>query len=72
MYKYKEYYYLILLIPFIISTLIALHDYFEKNKIDGLSDHDHNRCSQCLSSPHKNKERLAQTSSTNELFSKLR
>lgn len=61
----------ILLITFTISILIALHDYFEKNNIDGLSDHDRNRCSQCLCSPHKNKERLTQTNSTNELFSKL-
>lgn len=56
---------------FIISILIALHEYFEKNNIDGLSDHDRNRCSQCLSSSNQNKERLTQTNSTNELFSKL-
>lgn len=49
----------------------ALHEYFEKNNIDGLSDHDRNRCTQCLSSSNQNKERLTQTNSTNELFSKL-
>lgn len=56
---------------FIISISLALHEYFEKNNIDGLSDHDRSKCSQCLRSPQQSKERLTQTNSTNELFSKL-
>lgn len=52
-------------------VILALHEYFEKNNIDGLSDHDRSRCLQCLQSQRPNKEHLAQTNTTNELFSKL-
>lgn len=55
-----------------MNNYLALHEYFEKNNIDGLSDHDHIRCLQCLNNSHPNKEQLLiQTNSTNELFSKL-
>lgn len=58
-------------INLIIYNVLALHEYFEKNNIDGLSDHDRNRCSQCLCSSHPSKERLTQQHSSNELFSKI-
>ncbi|XP_025424730.1 TBC1 domain family member 23 [Sipha flava] len=60
-----------LYVSMLIGGYQALHEYFEKNNIDGLSDHDRNKCSQCLRIPQQSKERLTQTNSTNELFSKL-
>ncbi|XP_050538055.1 TBC1 domain family member 23 isoform X4 [Daktulosphaira vitifoliae] len=60
-----------LYVSMLIGGYQALHDYFEQNNIDGLSDHDRKRCEQCLAFSNLAKERTSQTNVTNELFSKL-
>ncbi|XP_050423895.1 TBC1 domain family member 23 [Adelges cooleyi] len=60
-----------LYVSMLIGGYQALHEYFEQNDIDGLSDHNHNKCLQCLHSSNQVKDRPSQTNVTNELFSKL-